>query len=122
MKNPKVIVLLLLLAAAFADGVTHQLTAPGEMFGGSDIVFTVVATLLTFMWYRFDSDQASYRRTPWLNIGVIGLAVIALPYYFFRSRGFGRGSVAVGLFLLCCAAYAVLQKAGEYAAYYGWQS
>jgi hypothetical protein len=92
------------------------------MFGRSDIVFTVVASLLIFMWYRFDSDQVSYRRSPWLNVGVIALTVIALPYYFFRSRGLGRGSVAIGLFLLCCATYLVLQKAGEYAAYYAWQS
>lgn len=122
MKNQKVIVLLLLVVTALADGVTHQLTAPGEIVARSDVLFTVVATLLIFVWYRFDSDQVSYRRSPGLNIAVIAIAVLALPYYFFRSRGLARGSIAVSLFLLCCAAYLVLQTAGEYAAYYAWQS
>jgi len=122
MKNHKVTVLLLLVAAALADGVTHQLTAPGQPLSRSDIVFTVIGTLLIFMWYRFDSDQMSYRRSPSLNVAIVALAVVALPYYLFRSRGLRRGSVAVGLFILCFLAYLVLQTAGEYAAYYAWQS
>jgi hypothetical protein len=122
MKNPKVIVLLLLVLAGLVDGATHQLIAPGEIVARSDILFTVLATFLIFVWYRLDSDQLSYRRTPWLNIAVIAIAVIALPYYFFRSRGPARGSIAVGLFLLCCVGYVMLQTAGEYAAYYAWQN
>jgi hypothetical protein len=122
MKNPKLIVLALLMLAAFADGVSLQLTAPGEMFGPSDMVFTVIATLLIFIWYRFDSDERSYRRTPFLSVAIVALSFLALPYYFYKSRGFRRGSVAVGLFFLCCAAYIVLQNAGQYAAYYAWQS
>lgn len=122
MKNPKRIVLLLLMLSALVDGATHQLTAPGQIFGPSDMVFTVVATLLIFLWYCFDSDEKAYRRTPFLSVGVVALSIVALPYYFFRSRGFARGSIAVGLFTLCCAGYIVLQRIGEYAVYYGWQS
>lgn len=110
------------MLAGFADGATHQLTAPGEAFGRSDIVFSVIATLLIFIWYRFDSDERSYRRSPFLSVAVVALSVLALPYYFYKSRGFRRGSVAVGLFFVCCAAYLVLQNAGQYAAYYAWQS
>lgn len=122
MQNPRTIVLVLLSVAAFADGVAHQLTAPGEMFARSDIVFTLVATLLIFLWYRFDSDQMSYRRSPWLNVAVVAIGLIALPYYFFRSRGFARGAIALGLFLLSLVVYGVLQHVGEYAAYYALQS
>lgn len=70
MQNPRTIVLVLLSVAAFADGVAHQLTAPGEMFARSDIIFTFVAALLIFLWHRFDSEQMSYRRTPWLNVAM----------------------------------------------------
>jgi hypothetical protein len=122
MKSRKLVVLALIMMAAFTDGVAHQLTAPGEAFGPSDIVFIVLAPLLVFAWYRFDSDELAYRRTPFLNVAIVALAVLALPYYFFRSRGFARGSVAVCLFMVCCFGYVVLQNAGEYAAYYVWQS
>jgi hypothetical protein len=122
MRNPKVIVLLLLVIAALADGVAHQLTSPREILGPSDIAFMFVATFLTFLWYRFDSDQIAYRRTPWLNVSVIAISLLALPYYFFRSRGFARGGIAVGLFFGCCALYALLQHAGELVAYHAWQN
>jgi hypothetical protein len=122
MKNPKAIVLVLLMVAAFADGAVHQLTAHGKVFGPSDMVFNVVATLLVFAWYRFDSDERAYKRTPFLNVAIIALLIVALPYYLFRSRGFMRGSIAVGLSVLCCAGYFLLQTVGEYAMYYGWQS
>ena len=121
MKNRKAFVLALIVLVAFVDGVAHQLIAPGEIFAPSDLVFTVVVTLLTFVWYRFDSDDAAYPRSPFLNVAVIALAVLALPYYFFRSRGFARGSIAVGIFIGFLALYFSLQSAGEYAAYYAWQ-
>ena len=122
MKHRKLIVLALIMLAGFADGVSHQLMAPNDAFGLNDIVFTVIATLLIFVWYRFDSDERSYRRTPFLSVAVVALALLALPYYFFKTRGLARGSVAAGIFIVCCVAYAVLQAAGEYAAYYVWQS
>ena len=122
MKSRKLIVLALIMLAGFSDGVAHQLTGASEAFGRSDILFSVIATLLVFAWYRFDSDERSYRRTPFLSVAVVALAVLALPYYFFKSRGFARGSVAVCLFIVCCGAYLVLQNAGQYAAYYVLQS
>ena len=122
MENRKPIVLALIMLVGFADGISHQITAPGEAFGRSDVVFTLIATLLVFIWYRFDSDERSYRRTPFLSVAVVALALLALPYYFFKSRGFTRGSMATGVFIACCVAYGVLQVTGEYAAYYLWQT
>lgn len=114
----KPVTLALLALCAFADGVAHQLTAPGEMFAQSDFVFTVIATLLVFIWYRFDSDERQYPRTPWLNVAMIAIVILALPYYFYRSRGFRKGSIAVGLMLAFVVAYGVIQRGGELVAYY----
>jgi len=36
-----------------------------------------------------------YRAGPVLNVGVIALAIVALPIYFIRSRGWKRGSVSI---------------------------
>lgn len=115
-------VLAFLALCALADGITRQLTAPGEMFAQSDFVFTVIGTLLIFMWYRFDSDERQYRRSPGLNVAMIAVVILALPYYFYKSRGFRKGSIAVGLMLAGAVAYGLIQHGGEVAAYHVWQS
>jgi hypothetical protein len=60
--------------------------------------------LLIFMWYRFDSEERGFPRTPLLNIGMVMVAAVAMPYYLIRSRGWeiGQRSVAkaLGMFLL----------------------
>jgi len=120
--NPKILVLVLLAVTAFVQGAIGQFVAPGQPFPKSDIVFMLLGTVLVFIWYRLDSNQRGYRRTPWLNVCVVGLSIIALPYYFFRSRGARDGFIALGLFLLCVVFFGVLGTAGEYATYYGLQS
>ncbi len=53
--------------------------------------------LLIFLWYRFDSDQRGYQRTPMLNFAMIMVAAIAMPYYLIRSRGPEQGPRSVGV-------------------------
>lgn len=117
----KLLVVALILLASFSDGVFRQLMTPGDAFPRSDIVLVVTATLLVFIWYRLDSDERSYRRTPFLNVAIVALAIVAIPYYLFKSRGRSRGSMAFGIFVACGIAYNLLQFAGEYVAYYVWQ-
>ena len=57
-----------------------------------------------------DSTLRSYERSALLNIGVVAVAVIALPYYIIRSREKGQKGKDVmkligffGLILLCGA-------------------
>ena len=77
--------------------------------------------MLLFLWYRLDSDEHDYPRSIWLNTGVIGLALIALPYYLFRTRGALKGLIATVLFLGCGALWGLLAIAGQNAIYYGVQ-
>lgn len=74
------------------------------------------------MWYYYDTEQIKYRRSPLLNICVIGIGVIAIPYYFFRSRGFRKGLLYTALLLTFVIAWLGLQMAGASAVYYGIQS
>jgi hypothetical protein len=53
--------------------------------------------LLIFLWYRFDSDQRGYPRTPMLSFAMVMVAAIAMPYYLMRSRGPEQGPRSVGL-------------------------
>lgn len=117
MKNMKLVVFGALMLSAFLSGIVSQLMAPDAVFAPIDIPFMLVGAFLLFVWFRLDSDERNYRRSPLLNVGVIALAVVVLPYYFFRTRGFVRGLAASVLFLLAGIVYSILQYAGTYLAY-----
>jgi MFS family permease len=116
--RPKTVVLMLVALASFLAGAIGQYHWPGRMQPPSDLWFLAVFALLGLAWYRLDSDQRSYRRTPLLSVAVIAVAAIALPYYFFRSRGAKRGLMALGAFVLVVLASGLLTIAGGYFAYY----
>jgi len=120
--NSKTIVLLILAVLAFLTGALGQYIAPGQPYPPTEMAFILAGSALVFAWYLIDTQQRSYKRTVWLNIGVVGLALVALPYYFFRSRGAKSGLVATGLFLLMLLASFAFTSAGQYAIYYGLQS
>lgn len=118
MKNMKLVVFGALMLCALISGVVRQIVAPDEPVGPSDILFTIVGVFLLFFWFRLDSDERSYKRSPLLNVGVIALAVVVLPYYFFRTRGFARGLAASLVFLVAGVMYSLLQYVGVYLAYH----
>ena len=119
---PKTSVVLGFLALSFVAGVVGQYFYPGMDFAPTDIWLLPAFALLLFLWYRIDSEHRSYRRSPWLNVCVIAIAIIALPYYFFRSRGFKGGAIASMIMLLMFVLSGALTVAGQYVAYYGLQS
>ena len=79
-------------------------------------------SLLAFQWYWLDSELRGYRRSIPLNVSVVALAGIALPYYLFRSRGVKGGFVGVGLLVLLFVVAAALIGVGQLTVYYFWQS
>ena len=117
MKNPKLVVFGALMLSALLSGIARQFMAPNEVVAPIDILFMVVGAFLLFLWFRLDSDERNYRRSPLLNVGVISLAIVVLPYYFFRTRGFARGFGASVLFLIAGIVYSLLQYAGSYLSY-----
>lgn len=112
MKNMKLVVFGALMLTALLSGVAHQIAVPGEAVAPIDIPFMLVGAFLLFFWFRLDSDERSYKRSPLLNIGVMGFAVVVLPYYFFRTRGFARGLAASGAFLAVGIMYSLLKFVG----------
>ena len=65
---------------------------------------TLCVSFLGFLWYRHDSDERNYKRSLGLNIAMIGLVIVAMPYYLLRSRPSGHKLNA----LLRCAGFGVL--------------
>ena len=112
---------LVFLAFAFIGGVAGQYYYPGRELPPSDLWLLPVSVFLVFAWYRKDTEQRGYRRSVWLNLFIIGIAILALPYYFVRSRGFKGGALATVVMLIVFLVGAILTVAGQYAVYYGLQ-
>jgi len=60
----------------------HYIRNPGWLH----IISTAFINALIFSWYNFDSNNRSYPRSTLLNIAVVTLALVAIPYYLVRSR------------------------------------
>jgi hypothetical protein len=122
--NPKTIVLLALALASFLNGAALEyFRYVRSHFSPIEIWLLVgIFVFLVFLWYRLDTDQRAYRRTLFLSVGVIFLSVIALPYYFFRSRGIKGGFIYCGFFVLAMLCSHVLTVAGQFATHYMLQS
>jgi hypothetical protein len=114
--------LMALAASSFASGAANQYLYPGQAMPPSGTWFALLSAVLIFLWYRVDTGQRGYSRSIWLNLAVAALALAALPYYFFRSRGPRRGLIATGLFILAVIACGCLSTAGQYVIWYGVQS
>ena len=65
-----------------------------EEFGRFEMVETFLAIALVFWWYHVDKRSHGYRAGPLMNGGVLAAAIVALPVYFVRSRGWKRGALA----------------------------
>ena len=67
--------------------------------------------LLGFRWLQVDSAQLDIRRPVWLNFGIILLAAVFVPYYFYKTRPVGARLVPIlsffGLVFACAMASAI---------------
>lgn len=90
MKPNHILVLLLLYLAAFS-GVSSYLDtrriAEPQWFV---MATSIMGSLLIFAWYWADSTSRSYRRSPLLNVAMVAIGFLAVPYYLLRSRERGR--------------------------------
>jgi peptidoglycan/LPS O-acetylase OafA/YrhL len=103
--NQALIALLLLIALIGGVSAYHELKLsqePASWF----VLSRVMAGSLVFLWYFLDSNERHYVRSKWLNIGVVAIALIAIPYYLFRSRPPGKRLSA----FMRCIAYVVLLR------------
>ena len=108
----KKIILILLSIQAFIDGALGQYLAPGALYPPSTLPMMLVGALLVFMWYHYDTQELMYRRSAVLNIMVVGITILALPYYFFRSRGLKKGALFTLYFIVAFAVWGIIQSAG----------
>lgn len=114
-KKPKAFLLWALALISFVSPLIEQLaTGAVEPLSTYGLVETVVSLVVIFWWYHLDKAERDYHAGKLMNAGVLVLAVVALPVYFIRSRGWRRGLRTIALALLFLGATYVLGEAGEW--------
>ena len=68
---------------------------------------------LLFVWFWIDARAREYKASIFLKIAMLGLSVVALPYYLFRSRGFSGGFKALALSALVFAGTMAAYRVGS---------
>src|SRR3954470_20251458 len=93
---------LLAAVALLSPALESAMTGRVEMLSTYGLAETAVSLVLLFWWYHLDKADHDYQAGKLMNAGVLLLAVIALPIYFIRSRGWklgGRALVLLAFFL-----------------------
>ena len=106
---------LMVLAAIslLSPALEMALTGRVEMFSTYGLLETAVSLVVLFWWYHLDKADHNYEAGKLMNAGVLLLAVVALPIYFVRSRGWRQGARAIVLAAVFLAATFVLGEIGE---------
>ena len=115
MNRRKRYALALLAAITLVTPIIETLvTGRVEPFSNFDLGGSFLSLLPIYWWYHLDKDETGYRAGPLLNVGVAALAIIALPVYFVRSRGWKRGGVICLYALGAVGVLYLLETLGEF--------
>ncbi|HEX2565910.1 MAG TPA: hypothetical protein VHL85_03565 [Burkholderiales bacterium] len=94
---PKLVALGLLAAVIFFTPIVEGLaTGKVESMSPIDIAGTLLSLLPLYWWYHLDKAEHHYRAGALMNVGIGLVAIVALPVYLIRSRGWRRGGIAIG--------------------------
>jgi hypothetical protein len=85
-----------------------------EPYGRWELGETFVGLALIFWWYHVDKAEHGYRAGPLMNGGMLLAAIVAMPIYFIRSRGWKHGALATAVALGVFAVLLGLGEAGEW--------
>ena len=111
-EQQKVQVLWAFAAVSFFAGANPMIAMSADMVRLVELALVFAMVFLIFLWYRIDADQRGFQRSMLLNIGIVMIAALAVPYYLIRSRGWQEGPVAVLKALLVFLGSIVLSSLG----------
>jgi hypothetical protein len=79
-----------------------------------DIAGTVLSLVPLYWWYHVDKAEHRYRAGPLMNAGIGLVAIVALPIYLVRSRGWRKGGIAIGYGVAFTGALYLVEWLGEW--------
>lgn len=80
---------------SFVAGANPLVASSAEPPGLAQLAPVFAMVFLIYLWYRIDADERRYPRTPLLDVAIIMVAALAIPYYLVRSRGWQHGQIAI---------------------------
>ena len=116
--NTKRLILIAGAALSFVAGICAKYSEPYGGIAEVQLITAIVGSFLTFTWFLKDCQQRSYAKSKLLSIGVLALAILALPYYFFHTRGLREGAKSTLWYLLVVVGSMFLGAAGSIFIYY----
>lgn len=90
------------------------ITGRVEDLGAYALVQNLLSVPPIFWWYHVDKGERGYRAGPLMNAGVVAAAIVALPVYFVRTRGWKRGAVSIAKGVAVVAGIMLLGELGEF--------
>ena len=75
---------------------------------------TLAATALVLGWFLADSSELGVKTSPLLKTGVVALAIVAVPYYLLRYKGWRQSLKSFGIFSVFFVGYLVVLFAFEF--------
>jgi hypothetical protein len=111
----KTLALVLLAVLSFASPLI-EMAATGhvETLSAYGLVETAMSLVVLFWWYHLDKAEHDYAAGRLMNAGVLVMAIIALPVYFVRTRGWRRGATTIALAAAFLLLTFLLGEAGEW--------
>jgi hypothetical protein len=88
---------------------------PAAPMSGYMLAEIVLMAYAIYWWYVLDKREREFRAGTLQNMGVAVLALVGLPIYFIRSRGWLRGSAAIGVAIFVFICIMALTFLGELA-------
>ncbi|WP_300614767.1 hypothetical protein [Dokdonella sp.] len=96
--------LIALVSASVALGIVDiALDLPSAQEGvrlGVTLLGNVALLLIGFHWLRLDALELDIRRPMWLNVCIVALAAVFVPYYLYKTRPPERRLASIGRFFL----------------------
>ncbi|MFC3107624.1 hypothetical protein ACFQAT_01090 [Undibacterium arcticum] len=118
MAKKKTVPLVLLLTLSLLAGWLEYGPARESQYAATLLMMHAPMSLaLIFVWFWLDAKERHFKTSVLLNISVSGLAIFALPYYLFKSRGGVGGSKAVFLSSLMFVATMTCYRVGTWLAH-----
>jgi hypothetical protein len=115
LRRPKPLALIILGVISFVAPLAERwATGRVDPFSSYGLAEMALSLVVLFWWYHVDKAEHAYRAGKLMNAGVLLLALVALPVYFIRSRGWQRGARSTALALLFLGVTLLLGEAGEW--------
>ena len=114
MSRQKIAALALLAAVTLLSPIVESVMTGGvEDYSAYDIGGALLSLLPIYWWYHLDKAEQNYRAGRLMNVSLAAAAIVVLPIYLLRSRGWRRGGIAIAVAVAFTGGLYLIEWLGE---------